>query len=142
MIKKLRTPIAVFLLLSLFVHFSVLLVFTVVPAFHPPVKPEQVEVEYLPADELTPPGEAPSAEKMKIAKKMQDQIVEQQKQLNDEVPVDSRFLSAFNQKVVKQTRAERNDKFNNTAQGGQPDEGVKEGEKDSNAKVDKPERNK
>ena len=142
MFNKFRTPIAAFLLLSVFTHLSLLLVFTIVPAMQQPPKTEEVQVEYLPADELTPPTEAPSAEKMKIAKKMMDQIVEQQKQLNDEVPVDSRFLSAFNQKVVKQTRADRNDKFNNTAQGGQPDEGVKEGEKDSEARVDKPERNK
>lgn len=142
-LKKLRTPVAVFLLLSLLTHFAVILVFTLAPAFKTPVVPEQVEVEYIPADELTPPTEqAELNEKKKVAAKLLDQIVEQQKQLNDEKPEDSRFLSAFDQKVVKQTRAERNAKFNNTAQGGQPDEGVKEGDKESQAQVDKPERNK
>lgn len=140
---RIRSATAIFLLISLFVHFTVLLVFYVVPAFKPAAKPEPVQVEYIPADELTPPSEdAQNANRKHRPDKLQDQIVEQQKQLNDEVPEDSRFLSAFNQKVVKQTRAERNDKFNNTAQGGQPDEGSKEGEKDAQAKVDEPERNK
>ncbi len=143
MIKKLRTPVAVFLLLSLVTHLSVLLVFTIVPAFTAPPAAEQVVVEYLQPDELTPPEEVSTpGQKKKVAAKLHDQIVEQQKQLNDEKPEDSRFLSAFDQKVVKQTQAERNAKFNNTAQGGQPDEGATDGEKDSEAKVEKAERNK
>jgi TonB family protein len=139
---RIRSATATFLLISLAAHFSVLLVFYIVPALQPTAKPEAVQVEYIPADELTPPDE--QGEKPRDKRKrenLRDQIVEQQKQLNDETPEDSRFLSAFNQKVIKQTKAERNDKFNNTAQGGQPDEGSKEGDEESQAKVDKPEHN-
>lgn len=141
-IKKLKSPIAVFLLLSFFAHIATFLVFTLIPAYHEPLKPDTVQVEYLPADELTPADENPEPRKRVTHDKLRDQIVEQQKQLNDEVPEDSRFLSAFNQKVIKQTRALRNDAFNNTVQGGQPEEGQKDGEKEQDAKVEKAERNK
>jgi protein TonB len=141
-IEKLKKPVAVFLLLSLFVHAAVLLVFFVVPAVQKAVKPETVQVEYLPADELAPPTAEEHPKRKTKSEKLRDQIVEQQKQLNDETPEDSRFLSAFNQKVVKQTRAELNDKFNNTAQGGQPDEGQKDGEKNADDKTAKTERHK
>ncbi len=140
---RIRSATAIFLLVSVIAHLSLLLVFYVLPSFQPTPKPEPVQVEYIPADELTPPDEAPGEPVKKQKRdKLRDQIVEQQKQLNDETPDNSRFLSAFNQVVQQQTKAERNDKFNNTAMGGQPDEGSKEGEKDSAAKVDKPERNK
>jgi len=129
-------------LLSLFTHLALFMIFSLVPAYKAPLKPEQVEVEYRQADELIPPVEDNTPGRKKVAHKLQDQIVEQQKQLNDETPEDSRFLSAFNQKVVKQTRAERNAAFNNTAQGGQPDEGFKDGEKDQEVMVEKVERNK
>lgn len=99
--------------------------------FTRPEKPAaQVEVEYLAPDELTPPvAEVEKGERRKIDK-LRDQIVEQEKQINDEKPEDSRFLSAFDQKVLRQTRAERNGQFANTAKGGQPEEGRKDGEKD------------
>lgn len=103
----------------------------------PPITPEvtRVEVEYSSPDELTP---APEQKKLrKIKETVRDQVVEQQKQINKEKDEDSRFLSAFDQKVIKQTRAERSGKFKNTAQGGKPDEGQKDGEKKETAETDK-----
>jgi len=58
-----------------------------------------------------------------------DQIVEQKDKINDDIDPNTRFLSLHNQKVIKQTKAERSGKFTNTAQGGKPDEGRKDGDK-------------
>lgn len=131
LIQKLKKPTAVFLLLSLFVHFTVFTAFKIVDLTQTPEVPDVVEIDYMGAEELTPPQEEAPSERRKADKKLRDQIVEQQKQINDEKPEDARFLSAFNQKVIKQTRAERNGAFNNTAQGGQPDEGRKDGDKNA-----------
>jgi protein TonB len=47
--------------------------------------------------------------------KLNGQIVQQSEQrLNDEVPVDSKFLSRHNQKVAQETQAEKNAAFRNT----------------------------
>lgn len=119
------------------------MVFNLAPAFQKIPKAEKVEVEYRVAEELTPPTvEEDRKPNRKAVDKLKNQIVEQQKQLNDEVPVDSRFLSAFNQKVIQQTRAERNAAFNNTAKGGQPDEGRKDGEKEQLKTAEKMQRSK
>lgn len=126
-----------FILLSLITHFTVFTVFTLIRMPTTPPREAKVEVEYLAPDELTPPEEQHKGKRVK-AEKLRDQIVEQQKQLNDEKPEDSRFLSAFDQKVIQQTRAEKNGKFNNTAQGGKPDEGLKDGDKESHEMADKP----
>ena len=50
--------------------------------------------------------------------KSKGQIVEQDKQFNDETPKDSKYLSKFNQRVEKETRAARNGKFSNSAKVG------------------------
>lgn len=42
------------------------------------------------------------------------QIVEQVDQVNDEIPEDSQFLSAFNQKVVRETKAAKTGEFKNS----------------------------
>ncbi len=115
-----------FVLLSLLTHMFLFVVLVQLRAPAIPPKAAVVEVEYLAPDELTPP---PAEKDMREKTKRQDQIVDQKKQLNDETPEDARFLSAFNQKVIKQTRAERSGKFENTAQGGQPDEGAIDGDK-------------
>lgn len=130
MFRKGRRQSTPFIILSLLVHFSVFIVLKFAPA---PSQKDQVavEVEYVTPDELAPD---PSAEKIKVKKKVQEQIVEQQKRLNDERDENARFLSAFDQVVQKQTRAERSGKFINTAQGGQPEEGEKDGDKKSKAK--------
>jgi protein TonB len=123
--RKAKKSISVFLLLSLLVHFSVFLSFLFKRP--PPPPPERVEIEIQPPPELTP---APKhAMKRKPVEVMRDQIVEQKKQLNDEVDKDSRFLSAFNQKIVHQERAQNAGKFNNEAKGGKKTQGTKDGDK-------------
>ena len=85
------------------------------PVWTPP--PERVEINFTPADELTPPA-AVAKKKSKPAPKPSRQIVEQEQRLNDEIDPNTRFLSAFDQKVVQQTRAERSGQFNNAVHGG------------------------
>lgn len=46
------------------------------------------------------------------------QIVEQDKQLNNEIDKNARFMSKFNQRVVEETQAELHGKFKNTADKG------------------------
>jgi protein TonB len=120
----------IFVLLSLLFHAGLFLFLMLTDKPTPPPKKDVVEVEYLPSEELTPaPEEVEQGVQKKKKEQEHDQIVEQKKQINDETPDDSKYLSAFNQVVEKQTRAEKIDKFNNTAKGGQPEEGVKDGEK-------------
>jgi len=126
--KQTRKRDSYFLLLSLFVHFLAVIIFTQSKMRPVPPQSTKVEVEYLSPDELTPPEEeAVKAERSKDPVK--NQVVEAQKRLNEEKDKDTRFLSEFDQKVLKQTRAERTGQFKNTAEGGQPDEGTKDGEK-------------
>lgn len=120
----------VFVILSILAHACVMIGMMVARPAPPPIRAAKVEVEYLTPDELVPPDEKTQT-KRTAQENLRDQIVEQQKQINDEVPVDSRFLSAFNQKVLQQTRADRTGKFTNKAEGGQPDEGLKTGEKNA-----------
>jgi protein TonB len=127
--QKLRKPLTAFLLVSLLFHLGLF------AALHwTRVEPRQsqtrLEVEFKSADELTPANEESRTDKTKRKQKvLRDQIVEQQKRLNDEVDKTSRFLSAFNQKVIRQTRAARSGKFVNTALGGAKTEGAKDGQK-------------
>lgn len=115
-----------FVWLSLGTHILVFLLLWLAPAMAPrPEIPKVVEFEYIPADELTPDENAAQ----KIKRQERDQIVEQKKQINDELDVNTRFLSAFNQKVIQQTVAERSGEFRNTAKGGQVEEGQKDGDK-------------
>ncbi len=125
---------SIFLLLSLLVHAALVLTFTHARRSPTPPVSTKVEVEYLTPDELTPPEEVKT---VKTARAMPEQVVEQQKQLNQEKDDDSRFLSAFDQKVLKQTRAERSGAYKNTAKGGQPDEGQKDGEKKEKVELEK-----
>ena len=74
-------------------------------------KKKPAEVELLDADQFL------KAQKQarKIPNVLNGQIVQQdEKALNDEVPVDSRFLSAHNQVVKQQEQAAVNGKFKNT----------------------------
>jgi TonB family protein len=124
--RKYKKPIAVFLLLSLLVHFGIMVEFLIVKVKPVPPRVQPVEVQY-----IAPPEPAPVKKVKSAAPKLQttDQIVEQKDKINDEVDPNTRFLSMTNQKVIKQTKAERSGKFVNTAQGGKPDEGKKDGDK-------------
>lgn len=126
--RILKNTTATFLALSLFIHLATLAIFSW-QRLERAHAPEQIEVEFKSPDELAP---APSTGQKKVARPApspRDQIVEQNKRLNEEVDKDSRFLSAFDQKVIKQTRAEQSGKFNNTALGSVKTEGSKQGEK-------------
>lgn len=111
--KRLK-PIVIFLSLSLIAHISFLFSvwITSLPKSH---MPETVEVSYIDADEMN-------------RKVKQQQIVEQQHQVNDEVDEKAKFLSAFDQKVLEETKAEQSGQFSNSAGGGskpEPKEKVK-----------------
>lgn len=97
MVKRL---LAYSLLLSVLLH----LAFLGAVWFHPEgevEKAETVEVTIL------------SPEQMEELKNKQ--IVEQDKRINDDVPEDEAYLSKYDQRVVKETKAEKVDKFDNTA---------------------------
>lgn len=127
MIRKLKNATVVFLLLSLLIHLSLVLTFALKKTIS--VSPQQapVEVEFVTAAELEAEKNARSP---RPKAKVTDQIVEQKNKINDELDEKTRFLSAFNQKVIKQSKAELSGKFVNTAEGGKPDEGSKDGDKE------------
>ncbi len=134
-LKKHTKPENYFLLLSLLIH--ALLVLGFVTSKPQPVSPTvtKIEVEYTDPNELSPPEEKTAAPARKQT--VTDQVIEQKKQLNEEKDENTRFLSAFDQKVIKQTRAERSGQFKNTAQGGHKDEGQKDGDKKEKTEIDK-----
>ncbi len=124
--KKIKNTIYIFLLLSLFVHLSFLISFMVAKPTPVPPRVTQVEVEYV-EPKVAPPANAPA---QKVVKNNNlDQIVEQKDRVNEEVDKNTKYLSAFNQKVIKETRAERSGKFTNTAKGGKPSDGRKDADK-------------
>lgn len=129
MYKRIKQSISAFVLFSLLAHLFIFGLLKVTKLKKPVRHSDQVEVDYVTPDELTPPQE--NGVKKKTIKRTK-QVVEQQKQINDEIDQKTKFLSAFNQKVEKQTMADRSGEFKNTAKGGQPDEGTPEGKKDSN----------
>lgn len=127
MIQRIKKPMTAFLFVSLLLHLVTYISLSISRLQTPERKPDLVEVEYQTPEEAK--EQAQKREQLKRKREApREQIVEQQKQLNDEKN-DSRFLSAFNQKVIQETRADRSGAFKNTAQGGQPDEGQKDGEK-------------
>jgi protein TonB len=113
-----------FIILSLLVHAFILVTFTLSKSPPPPPMPVKVEVEY-----LSPEPSPEAVDVVKADSKRQKQIVEQQQRINDEKDLKAHFLSEYDQKVLKETVAERSGKFKNTAKGGAPDEGTKDGEK-------------
>lgn len=125
-------------MLSLLVHLGLFLYFEAAQLRRAPA-PEVVEIDFTAPEELTPPPEDNSESRKSPRKKNDQQIVEQKKQLNDEVDEKTRFLSAFNQKVIRQTRAETSGRFQNTAQGGVPEEGTKDGDPNSESAIQPPE---
>jgi TonB family protein len=132
MIRRYLQSITLFLLLSLLVHVSIAVSFLVSKIAPPIQPPKQVEVEFI---DTPPPQKVTNSKKPKI--QTTDQIVEQKDQINEEIDEDTRFLSAHNQKVLKQTKAERSGKFVNTAQGGKPDEGKVNGDKQQKQDTEK-----
>lgn len=104
MSKSRRRQFPIFLTLSLSAHFLLWLLLFLSPSDRPYHPEKQVEVEFVPIEDL--PVD------------IQKQIVTQEKQLNDEIDEKAKFLSAFNQKVQKETRIDRAGEFNNAAKAG------------------------
>lgn len=131
MIHKRQKPIYLFILFSVLIHFSFVVSFYIKKSTPPILPPEVVEVTYETAE--PPPETAEPNENAENQRKktMEKQIVEQKQQLNDEIDKKVDRLSAFNQKVVQETKAAQSGKFNNSAKGGKPETGSKDGEKKS-----------
>lgn len=123
MIRRLADSGTIFLALSLFVHAIIFATLTFSRLSSPPARPEVVEVTY-----ETPATVAPQTEekKRKTSESLEHPIVEQAKQLNDELDVDSNRLSAFNQRVERETKAAQSGRFNNSALGGVAQKGATE----------------
>lgn len=97
-------PIILFLICSFALHLFFALTLYTKSTSQLPSTETQVEVTYLDMDEAR-------------AKKAL-QVVEQETQLNDEVDKNAKFLSAFDQKVNQQTRADKSGEYQNSAGGG------------------------
>ncbi len=125
--KPMRADIK-FVLFSMALH--ALLVTVLLFTEPAPIASKSEKIEFEIVEEPTS-ADATVAEKKKTRTKdvLTKQIVEQQEQINDELDEKTRFLSAFNQKVLQQTQAQRSGEFKNTAGGGKPDEGRKDGDK-------------
>lgn len=104
MLKKLKYPAIAALVVSLFLHFSAFFSLAIFSHFSFTPPQETVEIEFVDPKTLVEENK---------------QIVQQEQQVNDEIPEDSKFLSKHNQRVKKQTRAEKTGEFKNTAKPGQ-----------------------
>ncbi len=103
MFERLKRPFVAFVLGSLLLHALFWAGLTLSPA--PKSPSPKVEIDYL---ELDPTDS-------KIEAK---QIVEQKERLNEDKDENAKFLSAFDQKVEKQTRAQNQGKFKNQKSSG------------------------
>jgi protein TonB len=103
MFKKKIKPIVVFLSLSLLAHFGFVISLWISSSPSTP-QTDNVEVSFLDPSQLR--------------EMMNRQIVEQKERLNDEVDEKAKYLSAFDQKVLEETQAQKSGQFQNTAGGG------------------------
>ncbi len=103
------------IVLSLVLHGLAALVVWTQPKFlvPGPATPRETGVELVDAAEIL--------ERLREQRKDQGQIVTQEQRVNDETPESSKYLSKFNQKVEKETRAELKDRFRNSTGAGGPD---------------------
>ncbi len=121
MLNRLLTPIALFLAGSLLIHIVVWVTLLFVKG-EPDQRPnEAVEITLL---------EPPTDEQLAEMEKMR-QIVEQDQQLNDEIDATATRLSQFNQKVLKETKAQQSGAFTNTALSGSPTAGTPDAPKNN-----------
>jgi TonB family protein len=115
-LKKLEIG-TIFLVVSLLIHFSAWLSLLIVHD-KPRVEREIVEINYAAKPPPPPPRSPPPP-------KLTKQVVEQKDRINDEKDDAAKYLSAFDQKVEKQTKADNIAKFNNKISGGNPAQGKK-----------------
>lgn len=106
MFKRLKQTIYIFIICSLFLHTLTWVSFDLAPPTSFLHHKVPVEIEIRSADD----------DIKHLKPKDQAQIVEQEKAVNDELDEDAKYLSAFNQKVKKQTRADHSGAFQNAQQ--------------------------
>lgn len=105
-----------YVLLSLAFHILVAGTMLIVEQLTPPpsMKTETVSINFLSPDDLEKIAQADKPQPKKALTVLANQIVEQNEtSANEEMPNDSRFLSAKNQKVEKQTVAAERGQFQN-----------------------------
>lgn len=98
-------PVAIFLIVSILIHigFCISLLFTRGPA----ASSEDIQ-----------PVEITFQDPTSAHRELLKQIVDQKDRLNEEKDDKAKYMSKFDQKVEKQTRADKTGKFNNTIAGG------------------------
>ncbi|HWU43288.1 MAG TPA: TonB family protein [Bdellovibrio sp.] len=115
--------------LSLLVHVLVLgglLLFGDLEIFKPKAPPQSVSIDLVTPEDLAKMAQAEKLGQKKQVLAPMNQIVEQnEKSLNEKEPVDSRFLSAKNQIVTKQTVARNRGEFQNLKKAAPPKAGPK-----------------
>jgi protein TonB len=113
-------PVAVFLIVSALLH-AVLSLGLFLGRYEDPHRENQdVEITYT----------DPNAKHLEVLK----QIVEQKDRLNEDKDDKAKYLSKFDQKVIKETKAQNTGAFNNTVAGGaagQPEQAKKQARKDN-----------
>jgi protein TonB len=102
------------LLISITVHAALVLITLLLPKMFKPLQKDVVEITFAnPTLPMRPPTEV-QKEKSKQVPLITQQVVEQEdKAINDEKPVNTKFLSAHNQVVKKQTVSEKLGEFKN-----------------------------
>lgn len=112
-----------FVLLSFIIH-GLLALSTLIPKIKPP--PTQVMIEIItPSEPQTKQSVRPVPKQKPQSERLERQIVEQEEKKSDQEAPDTRFLSAQNQKVEKQTVSRAKGEFRNEK---------KESKKEANAK--------
>jgi protein TonB len=103
------------LIVSIAVHLVLVLSTIVLPKMFKPAQREIVEISYAaPPPPMPLPVEVEKKKQNRKAPLIKQQVVDQDdKAVNDEVPVNTKFLSAHNQVVKKQTVAEKLGDFKN-----------------------------
>ena len=104
---RLRRPTG-FLLFSILLHLGLWLSFYLKSMSVPEAKPQPVEIVY---EEIAPPTLKKNTKDKK--KDKTKQIVEQEKQINEEKPDKDAYLSQFDQKVIREMRAKDAGAFRN-----------------------------
>ncbi len=102
------------LIASVLVHCLLLLATVFLPElFEPQTRPQTVEISFLPAPLTTTPTVEVLKKKTKLPEVTQQVVDQSEKPVNDETPEDTKFLSAHNQVVKKQTVAQKIGDFRN-----------------------------
>ncbi|MFM6928040.1 MAG: TonB family protein [Bdellovibrio sp.] len=132
-----------YVLLSLAVHILVIGGLYLVESLKPaPPKTDNVSIDLISPEDLQKMAAAEARQKKFEQMVPANQVVEQNDQsLNETEPVNSRFLSAKNQTVTKQTIAKERGEFQNLKKAAQQKSGPK-GDGNKQAKVDEEKRDK